>query len=101
MLRELAEQHQHEAEKDDALDMIRALSRATQRMTQVVVAMLDVTHVDIESIDLVFTPVEIKEVVACAVETFASAFVERKQQRSEEHTSELQSRENLVCRLLL
>lgn len=80
MLLELAEQDQLEAEKDDALDMIRALSRATQRMTQVVVAMLDVTHVDIESIDLVFTPVEIKEVVACAVETFASAFVERKQQ---------------------
>src|SRR5690606_4714351 len=64
----------------ERLDMIRALSRASQRMTQVVVAMLDVTHVDIESIDLVFTPVEIKEVVACAVETFASAFVERKQQ---------------------
>src|SRR5690606_40238489 len=28
-------------------------------------------------------------------------FKNRQQQRSEEHTSELQSRENLVCRLLL
>src|SRR5690606_40096729 len=28
-------------------------------------------------------------------------FVRRKRERSEEHTSELQSRENLVCRLLL
>src|SRR5690606_40672175 len=30
-----------------------------------------------------------------------SRFVSTKEQRSEEHTSELQSRENLVCRLLL
>src|SRR5690606_40151311 len=31
----------------------------------------------------------------------ASAKLEQLRQRSEEHTSELQSRENLVCRLLL
>ncbi len=80
MLLELAEQDQLEAEKDDALDMIRALNRATQRMTQVVIALLDMTQVDIDSMDLVFTPVEVKEVVACAAETFAGAFVERKQE---------------------
>src|SRR5690606_41946440 len=31
----------------------------------------------------------------------AADLLEQRQQRSEEHTSELQSRENLVCRLLL
>src|SRR5690606_41623644 len=30
-----------------------------------------------------------------------AAFLEKRKPRSEEHTSELQSRENLVCRLLL
>src|SRR5207302_8649192 len=32
---------------------------------------------------------------------FADRGIKRKRPRSEEHTSELQSRENLVCRLLL
>src|SRR5690606_40772251 len=38
--------------------------------------------------------------VACSDE-FAQPFLHPFQRRSEEHTSELQSRENLVCRLLL
>src|SRR2546430_13642900 len=32
---------------------------------------------------------------------FARGLIERRQERSEEHTSELQSQSNLVCRLLL
>src|SRR5690606_41521292 len=37
------------------------------------------------------------DVILCAI----AAAVQEAAQRSEEHTSELQSRENLVCRLLL
>src|SRR5690606_40652598 len=36
-----------------------------------------------------------------AIEMMAAAILVYPHQRSEEHTSELQSRENLVCRLLL
>lgn len=80
MLQDLAEQDQLEEEKDDALDMIRALSRASKRMTQVVVALLDMTQVDIDSMDLVFTPVALKEVAECAAQTFSMALAERKQE---------------------
>src|SRR3712207_8184213 len=40
-----------------------------------------------------------REVALC--ETHAAQLQARQQQRSEEHTSELQSRQYLVCRLLL
>src|SRR5690606_41398136 len=39
--------------------------------------------------------------IAALKETRQKQFLERPANRSEEHTSELQSRENLVCRLLL
>src|SRR5690606_41016121 len=42
---------------------------------------------------------EIRPIATIAVDS--SEFVVSKLKRSEEHTSELQSRENLVCRLLL
>src|SRR3712207_6890553 len=37
----------------------------------------------------------------CAVAVCVGSCVDRQEQRSEEHTSELQSRQYLVCRLLL
>src|SRR5688572_20220799 len=42
-----------------------------------------------------------KDVFEVAVANRAGRIVERKRLRSEEHTSELQSQSNLVCRLLL
>src|SRR5690606_40296767 len=53
---------------------------------------------------MAFVPLSAKEEVDAAVQAGVTAFREWRNTpvvRSEEHTSELQSRENLVCRLLL
>src|SRR5690606_41961635 len=45
-------------------------------------------------------PDNINDAVLCLVDRFYAA-MNKEFERSEEHTSELQSRENIVCRLLL
>src|SRR5690606_39993592 len=57
--------------------------------------------VDVEVLDEHFLQPYPFQALAVEGVPFAVAVAERVEKRSEEHTSELQSRENLVCRLLL
>lgn len=66
-------------ERDEALEMIGALSRATRRMTEVVMAMEDITRVDVESMDLVFEETTPLEVVGVVVENYTPSARERDQ----------------------
>src|SRR3712207_8562019 len=73
-------------------------SRARRRLVDVV----DRDHRLRAGVDLHDRPVHVAVVVAAAVrELRAQVIGYRAEARSEEHTSELQSRQYLVCRLLL
>src|SRR5690606_4861740 len=79
MLLEIAERDTLAEEREDALEMIQSLSRAARRLSDVVIAMLDMTQVDIDTMELVFDEVQLSEVVTRAVEPYADALTVRGQ----------------------
>lgn len=79
MLLEIAEHDTLAEEREDALEMIQSLSRAARRLSDVVIAMLDMTQVDIDTMELVFDEVQLSEVVTRAVEPYADALTGRGQ----------------------
>jgi signal transduction histidine kinase len=70
---------------DDTLDseemtsLLYSLSRASQRMGDVISALLDVTMIDVESMDLEFEDTAIAEVVKRATESYVVALAQRNQ----------------------
>src|SRR5436190_2920638 len=75
--------------------LFRSAAVGTQiaRMGDLVEALLDVSRITSGRLELRLEEVELS--------TVAEGAVERWRERSEEHTSELQSHSDLVCRLLL
>jgi signal transduction histidine kinase len=59
--------------------LLKSLSRASRRMGDVIGALLDVTMIDVESMDLEFGDTAIAEVVKRATEPYAGALAERDQ----------------------
>lgn len=57
----------------------RNLSQATKRMTDVIAAMLDVSQIDVENMDLSFIQLAMNSVVKLAIEPYAEALQERGQ----------------------
>jgi signal transduction histidine kinase len=62
----------------ETVDITRSLTKATQRMADVITSMLDVSQIDVDSMDLNFIETPIANVLKLAVEPYASAIHERK-----------------------
>jgi signal transduction histidine kinase len=67
------------AEIEEVETITRSLGQATRRLTGVITALMDVTEIDIQSMDLDFTRTDLSAVVKAAVEPYAEAIEERRQ----------------------
>jgi signal transduction histidine kinase len=63
----------------ETVEVTSNLSTASQRMGEVITAMLEVSQIDVDSMDLTFTEISLAHVLTLAVEPYAQAVRERKQ----------------------
>jgi signal transduction histidine kinase len=79
----------HAVELDSAEQMTDAVSRATQRLEDIVETMFDVSKVDTNTLDLECAPVSLASILTAAVETWRKGLQERAQSISVEGISGL------------
>lgn len=77
LLREMGERNL--LDPQEMLTITTSLGQATQRMAEVISSMLDVSQIDVDSMDLDFVEVTLSSVLKLAVEPYADAIHERKQ----------------------
>lgn len=77
LLREMGERNL--LDPQETINIIASLGQASQRMAEVITSMLDVSQIDVDSMDLNFVEVTLSSVLKLAVEPYAEAIHERKQ----------------------
>nr|MBN1229065.1 GAF domain-containing protein [Anaerolineae bacterium] len=77
LLNELAERRM--LNPDEIVDITGSLSLASKRMTEVIAAMMDVSQLDVENMDLKFVDTQIANVIKLATENYAEVIKDRKQ----------------------
>src|SRR5690606_41765516 len=84
----------------DALPICNSSTSINKQLTQAVLKELDLKHhfIDLKSLDIPLFSEDLEKEIGSPP---GVQLLKKEIERSEEHTSELQSRENLVCRLLL
>ncbi len=77
LLREMGERNM--LDPQEMISITTSLGQASQRMAEVISSMLDVSQIDVDSMDLNFVEVTLSSVLKLAVEPYADAIHERRQ----------------------
>lgn len=75
LIREVVERQS--SKSGDLTDMVARLIGASDRMTQVLKAMIDVAQIDVETMDMVFENVKLQEIIRKSIEPYQDAIVGR------------------------
>ncbi len=77
LLKEMAERRI--LDPNETADITQNLSRASQRMADIITAMLEISQLDVDKLDLTFSETNLSVVIKLAVEPYAEAIRKRKQ----------------------
>jgi signal transduction histidine kinase len=77
LLKEMAERRV--LDPNETADITQNLSKASQRMADIITAMLEVSQVDVDTLDLTYGETNLSMVIKLAVEPYAEAIRNRKQ----------------------
>jgi signal transduction histidine kinase len=77
LLKEMAERRV--LDPNETADITQNLSRASQRMADIITAMLEVSQLDVDKLDLTFSETNLSMIIKLAVEPYAEAIRQRKQ----------------------
>ena len=64
---------------EETIEITASLTKASRRMTEVIGSMLDVTQIDVDSMDLTFVETTLSNILKLAIEPYAEAIQQRHQ----------------------
>lgn len=77
LLAEMAQRNM--LDPDETTEITTSLAKASRRMTEVIGSMLDVTQIDVESMDLNFVETTLSNILKLAIEPYGEAIQQRQQ----------------------